>query len=242
MRGNDLSTLSLYLSALGGAYRILFVKVSFLLQRHCDIVLYHNRLTTKPSRALTIIVREKSDKQYSIDPLSCSGRRVLSLSIQSTDYEKAAEGFGSRTRSGSGFQNPLVLFNSTCSSEGQTFTGFASHSSHPQDMNLTSRRFAWGWPAFRASEPQDPTVPRRQCPTFARGRCLGRHKLVFKCSPTIALKIIQDMDDFTEYTTLQYLEKFIPNILAPRSLGLVRFGTCFLLFMSLVPDTTLEAA
>jgi aminoglycoside phosphotransferase (APT) family kinase protein len=51
---------------------------------------------------------------------------------------------------------------------------------------------------------------------------------------------MRDMDDFTEYTTLQYIEKFKPSIPAPRPLGLVRLGECFLLFMSFMPGTTLE--
>ncbi|KAF2277835.1 uncharacterized protein EI97DRAFT_500070 [Westerdykella ornata] len=68
---------------------------------------------------------------------------------------------------------------------------------------------------------------------------LGNHKIVLKCSPGVALKIILKMDDFTEYTTLRYLEEHTPSIPAPRSLGLVRLGECFLLFMSLVPGTTL---
>jgi aminoglycoside phosphotransferase (APT) family kinase protein len=50
------------------------------------------------------------------------------------------------------------------------------------------------------------------------------------------------MDDSAEYTTLQYLEKFVPRVPAPRPLGLVRFGECVLLFISLMPGTTLETA
>lgn len=69
----------------------------------------------------------------------------------------------------------------------------------------------------------------------------GTHKIVLQCSPDIALKIILNMDDFTEYTALQYLEEHKPNIPAPRSLGLIRLGKCFLIFMSFVPGTTLEA-
>jgi hypothetical protein len=69
----------------------------------------------------------------------------------------------------------------------------------------------------------------------------GNHKMVLKCSPGIAFKIILNMDDFTEYTTLQYLEEHKPTIPAPRPLGLVRLSKCFLVFMSLVPGTTLEA-
>ncbi|KAI4688456.1 hypothetical protein J4E81_008053 [Alternaria sp. BMP 2799] len=70
---------------------------------------------------------------------------------------------------------------------------------------------------------------------------LGKHSIVLKCSPGIALKMIMKMDDLTEYTTLQYLEKHKPAIPAPRPLGLARLGDCFLVFMTLMPGTTLEA-
>ncbi|KAI4931932.1 uncharacterized protein J4E92_003830 [Alternaria infectoria] len=70
---------------------------------------------------------------------------------------------------------------------------------------------------------------------------IGKHEIVLKCSPGIALKIISNMDNLTEYTTLQYLEEHKPTIPAPRPLGLVRLGRFFLVFMTLVPGTTLEA-
>ncbi|KAI4659028.1 uncharacterized protein J4E78_005451 [Alternaria triticimaculans] len=70
---------------------------------------------------------------------------------------------------------------------------------------------------------------------------LGKYSIVLKCSPGIALKIIMKMDDLTEYTTLQYLEEHKPTIPAPRPLGLARLGDCFLVFMTLMPGTTLEA-
>ncbi|KAL6704471.1 hypothetical protein ACN47E_008215 [Coniothyrium glycines] len=69
----------------------------------------------------------------------------------------------------------------------------------------------------------------------------GNHKIVLKCSSDTALKIILNMDNFTEYTTLQYLGKNKPSIPAPRPLGLVRAGGCFFIFMSLVPGITLES-
>ena len=69
----------------------------------------------------------------------------------------------------------------------------------------------------------------------------GKHKIVLECGPDIALKIILNINDFTEYTTLQYLEEHKLSIPAPRPLGLVRLGKCFILFMSLVLGTTLEA-
>lgn len=67
----------------------------------------------------------------------------------------------------------------------------------------------------------------------------GTFSIVLKCSPTVALKIVLNLDNFTEYTTLQYLEIHKPNIPAPRPLGLIRLGKCILIFMSLMPGTTL---
>lgn len=69
----------------------------------------------------------------------------------------------------------------------------------------------------------------------------GTFSIVLKCSPTVALKIVLNLDNFTEYTTLQYLEIHKPNIPAPRPLGLIRLGKCILIFMSLMPGTTLGA-
>lgn len=69
---------------------------------------------------------------------------------------------------------------------------------------------------------------------------MGCHKIVLDAGSEIALKIIQDMGDTTEYTTLQYLEKHLPEIPAPKPLGLVALGErCSLLFMSLMPGATL---
>lgn len=36
------------------------------------------------------------------------------------------------------------------------------------------------------------------------------HKMVFKCGPDIVIKAVRKADDYTEYTTLQYLEKNRP--------------------------------
>lgn len=72
---------------------------------------------------------------------------------------------------------------------------------------------------------------------------MGCHKIVLDAGSEIAIKITQDMSDTTEYTTLQYLEKHLPGIPAPRPLSLVSLGErCSLLFMSLMPGTTLAEA
>jgi hypothetical protein len=72
---------------------------------------------------------------------------------------------------------------------------------------------------------------------------MGCHKIVLDAGSEIAVKIIQDMGDTTEYTTLQYVEKHLPEIPAPRPLGLVALGERYsVLFMSLMPGTTLAEA
>lgn len=48
---------------------------------------------------------------------------------------------------------------------------------------------------------------------------LALHKMVFKSAANIVVKAVRDMDDYTEYTTLQYLEQHIPDCPAPRPLG-----------------------
>ncbi|KAJ5570941.1 hypothetical protein N7535_004601 [Penicillium sp. DV-2018c] len=59
-----------------------------------------------------------------------------------------------------------------------------------------------------------------------------RQKGVFKCSAEIVVKAIRNMEHYTEYTALQYLDRHKPNIPVPKPLGLVRMGVVSLLFMS----------
>ena len=67
-------------------------------------------------------------------------------------------------------------------------------------------------------------------------------KMVLKCGSSIALKIMLNMDDTTEYTSLQYLREKKPTIPVPEPLGLVRLGDQFMMFMSLVHGQNLEKA
>jgi hypothetical protein len=68
------------------------------------------------------------------------------------------------------------------------------------------------------------------------------HKIVLSISPNICVKIITDVADTTEYSTLRYLQTHLPDIPAPKPLGLVTFGERFsLLFMTLMSGSTLEA-
>lgn len=59
-----------------------------------------------------------------------------------------------------------------------------------------------------------------------------RQKGVFKCSADIVVKAVRNLEHFTEYTTLQYLDLHKPHIQAPKPLGLVRMKRIALIFMS----------
>jgi hypothetical protein len=67
----------------------------------------------------------------------------------------------------------------------------------------------------------------------------ARHKMVFKCDPDIVVKVVRTLGDYTEYTTLQYLQQHKPSIPAPRPLGCVQMGRISLIFMTHKPQMTL---
>ena len=62
--------------------------------------------------------------------------------------------------------------------------------------------------------------------------------MIFKCSEDIIVKAVAKMNDYTEYTTLQYLEDK-PSILAPEPLGLVDMNGVSLIFMRYMRSITL---
>ncbi|KAF2754647.1 phosphotransferase family protein [Pseudovirgaria hyperparasitica] len=66
--------------------------------------------------------------------------------------------------------------------------------------------------------------------------------VVLKCNDDTVAKIIDGGQDYTEYSTLQYLAQNAPEIPAPRPYGLIAFGPCRVIFMSLIPGTTLSHA
>ena len=66
-------------------------------------------------------------------------------------------------------------------------------------------------------------------------------RMVVKCGADTIAKVIWGAEEFTEYTTLQYLLEHRPSIPAPRPLGLLRMGRVSVLFTSYFPGTTLEA-
>lgn len=66
--------------------------------------------------------------------------------------------------------------------------------------------------------------------------------VVVKCSDDIVAKVLNTKKDYTEYTTMQYLAQHAADIPAPRTHGLIAVGHCHVIFMSLVPGTTLSNA
>lgn len=66
-----------------------------------------------------------------------------------------------------------------------------------------------------------------------------RQKGVFKCSADIVVKAVRNLERYTQYTTLQYLELHRPNILAPKPHGLVCMSGVSLIFMSHIPSIPL---
>lgn len=63
--------------------------------------------------------------------------------------------------------------------------------------------------------------------------------MVLSCGHNIILKAVQNLDDTTEYITLNYLHQRKPNIAAPKPLGFVRMNDVSLIFMTRLPSRTL---
>ena len=66
-------------------------------------------------------------------------------------------------------------------------------------------------------------------------------RMVVKCGVDTVAKVVWGAEEFTEYTTLQYLLEHRPSIPAPRPLGLLRMGRVSIFFTSYFQGTTLEA-
>ena len=69
----------------------------------------------------------------------------------------------------------------------------------------------------------------------------GSDRIVYKCSPTIAMKVFGGPDDHVEYHTLCFLEEKRPSIPAPRPKGLFKVGDINVMFMTYLPCQTLSA-
>ena len=64
---------------------------------------------------------------------------------------------------------------------------------------------------------------------------------VLKCSADVAVKIIPNFEDFTEYTSLLCLRQHAPEVPVPEPLGAMRSGKTAFVFMSFIPGLTLES-
>lgn len=64
---------------------------------------------------------------------------------------------------------------------------------------------------------------------------------VLRLNEDIAAKIVWANKDYTEYSSLQYLEAHAPDIPAPKPHGLIRFSGFCIMLMTYIPTTTLES-
>ena len=66
-------------------------------------------------------------------------------------------------------------------------------------------------------------------------------KAVYACGGKIAVKIVKGLKDYTEYTSLMYLEEHCPAAMAPRPHGLIVIGNLSAILMSYIPSATLAS-
>ncbi len=77
------------------------------------------------------------------------------------------------------------------------------------------------------------------------GEVLWRSKalsgnMVVKCNDRIAVKIIPRTSDYTEFTTMRYLQANLPDVPAPRPLGVISCGRSSYIFMTYVSGVSLD--
>jgi hypothetical protein len=67
--------------------------------------------------------------------------------------------------------------------------------------------------------------------------------VVVKGNGDIVIKVIfLGNEDYTEYTSMQYLAERMPEFLAPRAHGMIQLGSFRVIFMSYIPGMTLSEA
>ena len=71
------------------------------------------------------------------------------------------------------------------------------------------------------------------------GGVAGRVAVV-KCSEDAVVKIVPNFEDYTEYTTMQYLGRHLPEIPIPTPLGVLMAEKTAYIFMTYVPGPTLD--
>ena len=64
---------------------------------------------------------------------------------------------------------------------------------------------------------------------------------VVRCNSAVVVKIVPGLEDYTEYNTLEYLDKHASTIPVPKPLGLLASKDTGYIFMSFIPDQTVRA-
>ena len=67
-----------------------------------------------------------------------------------------------------------------------------------------------------------------------------RGHAVVRCSQTVVVKIVPEIDDYTEYTSMQYLMQHGADIPLPEPLGLITSNKTAYIFMSFIPGKTID--
>ncbi|EJF59711.1 kinase-like protein [Dichomitus squalens LYAD-421 SS1] len=67
----------------------------------------------------------------------------------------------------------------------------------------------------------------------------GRSRAVIQVGENVVVKVAQHLD-YDEHGVLEFLEQHVPNIAAPRPLGLIAIGPTSFMFMTKIPGATLE--
>lgn len=70
---------------------------------------------------------------------------------------------------------------------------------------------------------------------------VSSNTLVVRCNDTIVVKIIPRTSDYTEFTSMRYLQTHLPHVPAPRLLGVVSSGRSSYAFMTYIPGVSLDA-
>ena len=91
------------------------------------------------------------------------------------------------------------------------------------------------------------TLPRSLARLLSSGELLYRSepdmpRFLIKVSPTIVVKVrpFLPQDEKTEYASMEYLKERLPRLPVPRPYGLIHIRNMAYLFMSYVPDPSLE--
>ncbi|KIW62840.1 hypothetical protein PV04_10970 [Phialophora macrospora] len=65
-------------------------------------------------------------------------------------------------------------------------------------------------------------------------------RTVFQLGSEAVIKVISNAHDYTEYTTLQYLERVSPEFPAPKPLGVLRIGHLSFIIATYIPGRSLQ--